>query len=86
MLRQTIRGGNLAQCAQRALLPAATALPSSLRLFHSSPQLLEPAFDHKEWSTKFLKQVSNVPAATDPAQSSEALRDLVRSKLLMFTE
>ena len=86
MLTQSLRVGRLA--AQRTLLPAvSTFAPVSVphRLFHASPRALE-AFDYKEWTSKFLTQVSNVPAATDPAQSSEALRDLVRSKLLKFTE
>ena len=43
-------------------------------------------FDHKDWSTHFLDAVKDVPSATDPAQSADVLRSLVKTNLLSFTD
>ena len=40
------------------------------------------AFDHKAWTASFLDAVKEVPNATDPAQSADVLRSLVRTGLL----
>ena len=44
------------------------------------------AFDHKAWTASFLDAVKEVPNATDPAQSADVLRSLVRTGLLSFTD
>ena len=44
------------------------------------------SFDYDRWTTDFLKEVENVPGATDPNQSSQALRSLVKSGVLRFTD
>jgi len=44
------------------------------------------AFDHKAWTAEFLDAVKEVPKATDPAQSADVLRSLVRTGLLSFTD
>jgi len=43
-------------------------------------------FDHAEFTSKFLAEVADVTQATDPYQSSQLLRSLIRSKLLKFTD
>ena len=43
-------------------------------------------FDHEAWTADFLEAVKDVPNATDPAQSSELLRNLVKTNLLKFTD
>ena len=43
-------------------------------------------FDHESWTAQFLDAVKEVPAATDPAQSADVLRSLVRTGLLSFTD
>ena len=43
-------------------------------------------FDVHEWTEKFIDAIKEVPKATDPAQSSKALRKLVKTKLLLFTD
>merc|ERR1711871_1460390 len=45
-----------------------------------------PPFDHLSWTENFLKEIEDVPTATDPYQSSQVLRELVKSKLLKFTD
>ena len=44
------------------------------------------SFDHNEFTTKFLEAVECVHDASDPYKSSQALRSLVKSKLLRFTD
>jgi len=44
------------------------------------------AFNHKAWTAEFLDAVKEVPKATDPAQSADVLRSLVRTGLLSFTD
>ena len=40
----------------------------------------------EDWVGEFLKAISGVPKATDPYQSSEILRELVKTKLLRFED
>jgi acyl-CoA oxidase len=44
------------------------------------------SFDYEKWTPRFLAAIKNVPTATDPAQSSRALRELVKSKELLFMD
>ena len=43
-------------------------------------------FDHAAFTDAFLKEVVDVPKATDPAKSSAILRRLVKSRVLQFTD
>ncbi|GMH76486.1 hypothetical protein TL16_g07103 [Triparma laevis f. inornata] len=43
-------------------------------------------FDHGQFTKDFLAEVQDVPMCTDPATSSQALRSLVKSKVLKFTD
>ncbi|GMH82626.1 hypothetical protein TrVE_jg5097 [Triparma verrucosa] len=53
----------------------------SRRLFASGA-----GFDHEKFTQDFLAEVQDVPVCTDPATSSQALRSLVKSKVLKFTD
>jgi len=53
----------------------------SRRLFASCS-----GFDHEKFTQDFLAEVQDVPVCTDPATSSQALRSLVKSKVLKFTD
>ena len=87
---------------QRAVLPGNTfsplsalssgvqssASPSSsrLRFFSSSLNCTKALLDVDDFTKRFLAEVTDISDATDPALSSKALRSLVRSKVLMFTD
>lgn len=55
----------------------------SIRFFSSTKASL---FDHEKFTKEFLAEVKDVPQATDPYKSSQALRKLVKSKTLLFTD
>ena len=63
---------------------ALAAAPSAVRLFGSAAG--PPAFDHEAFTEQFLAAVDGIPTATDPAQSSALLRELVRTGLLKYTD
>jgi hypothetical protein len=44
------------------------------------------SFDHASFTKEFLSQIEDIPAATDPWQSSQLLRRLVKSEVLKFTD
>eukprot|EP00501_MAST-03F_sp_TOSAG23-6_P000938 GSMAST32.ASY1.ANO1.974.1 assembled CDS len=46
---------------------------------------VEP-FDQEKFTEKFLAEVKDVPMATDPLQSSNVLRTLVKSRVLNFMD
>ena len=43
-------------------------------------------FDVNDFTRKFLEEVKDVPQASDPGKSSRALRKLIKSGLLKFTD
>jgi len=59
--------------------------PSS-REFSSATAAAVGAFDQEAFTKNFLAEVQHVPGATDPAASSQALRSLVKSGVLRFTD
>ena len=63
-----------------------SSLSSSSSSSSSSLSSSSSTFDHESFTTKFLNEVKNVPSATDPKESSRALRSLVKSKSLLFTD
>ena len=78
---------SLAPCASLARLGSArlgSAMPS---LVHTRALSSSAAtFDIASWTEKWLDAVKDVPKATDPAQSADVLRQLVRTNLLSFTD
>ena len=79
----------------RSLAPCASlARLGSVRLGSAMPSLVHTralsssaaTFDIASWTEKWLDAVKDVPKATDPAQSADVLRQLVRTNLLSFTD
>ena len=63
-----------------------TDLMSRRQLSASATAAGSGSFDYDRWTSDFLKEVEHVPGATDPSQSSAALRSLVKSGVLKFTD
>jgi len=91
----------LQAAAQRQAHKSLTSLPTISTSVHLSSTLTTSAppprlffstsstsniFDVDKFTKDFLAEVKNVPKATDPSQSSAALRSLVKSKQLLFTD
>ena len=72
-----------ARAASRAVRASHAIRPASLAI---RPASSAPSFDAAAFTDRFLREVEDVPAATDPAQSAAALRRLVRSGVLKFTD
>lgn len=53
---------------------------------YSTTPTAPPVFDHETFTQEFLSHVQGVPNATDPAQSSAILRQLVKTGVLKFTD
>jgi acyl-CoA oxidase len=73
-------GSMLAQVVRQQ----ARRLPSVVGTY-ASP-LSSAAFDHEAFTASFLNQLKGVSNATDPVQSAQVLRQLVKSKELMFAD
>ena len=71
----------------RTLSLAARRRSAAAPLVWSRPlRRLASTFDAADFTTKFLAEVQDVPAATCPTKSAAALRSLVKSEVLKFTD
>jgi hypothetical protein len=70
----------------RRALFIATRSRSAAPLASRPARRLASTFDASDFTAKFLAEVQDVPAATCPTKSSAALRSLVKSEVLKFTD
>ena len=82
-MKMMFRAALSARAASRAVRASHAIRPASLAI---RPASSAPSFDAAAFTDRFLREVEDVPVATDPAQSAAALRRLVRSGVLKFTD
>ncbi|KNC76888.1 hypothetical protein SARC_10640, partial [Sphaeroforma arctica JP610] len=67
-------------------LRSTSAVPQFTQLKYKSTTSFANEGELNKWTNDFLKAVEDVPTATDPYQSSNVLRKLVKTGLLRFTD